>query len=223
MYKQYCVKLVKYGNFYEWFEYELPLLTNNRSKFTKNYSSDEITEKTVYRAKKRIRELLLCNQSLNKFITLTFKNVYNYSSQLRFFYNFRRKLQRFIKYDLKYLAVPEYGSKFGRFHFHMVSNQPYIKKSKLADMWGKGFVQVNLIDNSDQIASYLSKYLSKDFKLKVLNKKMYYYSKNLSQPVVYRDEDALAQFNTLDLKLSARDMYLHPFLGTVKKLTYFVN
>jgi len=220
--KQYCLKLVKYNNILVWLEYELPTINFKKRKLNIEYNKQDSSEKSIYRSTKKIQEALLCNPCLDKFVTLTFAKIYNYTKQLYIMKLYTERLRTYIKYPLKYLTVPEYGARNGRFHFHMVTNQPYIKKSKLSELWGNGFVQINLINDSMQIAHYLTKYLTKDFKIKSQNRKLYYVSKNLDKPIIYMNDDALSYYmkNKQNLKLSKDENYKHPFLGTVKKLTY---
>jgi hypothetical protein len=220
--KQYCLKLVQYGKFFEWFEFEIPLVFSDKRKVvTRKASNEEITENTVNRAKSRIRALCLCNPSMNKFVTMTFSKIYDYKTQVYCFKSYVRRLKTLFKYPLKYVCVPEYGAKKGRFHFHYLSNQPYIPKSVIEENWREGFCHVEYIDDPLRASSYVCKYMSKDFGKKVINRKLYFASRTLDQPVVYRDDDALFLRENLDLRLSKEERYSHPFLGVIKKLTYF--
>lgn len=219
--KQFCLKLVDYGSLVEYFEFELPLTNSVKRKVCeKVYSKDEITEKTVNRASARIRALTLCNPSMNKFTTLTFREVLDYGTQLYKFKLFARRLKNRVRHILKYLCVSEYGARYGRFHFHYISNQPYIPKNELESIWQNGFVDVEFVDDPLRASSYLCKYMAKDFQKKTFNKKLYLASRSLVQPVVYRDDEVLDYMLENELILNKTEYYNHSFLGTIKKGVY---
>jgi hypothetical protein len=224
--RQYCVKLIQYNEkYFEWMEYEIPnLLSDKRKQVKKDWTKEEINQKVVSRAQNKIREKILCNPSLNKFVTLTFKDIYDYESQLYFFRLFIRRLkthmvQSSFRYPLRYVCVPEYGTKHGRFHFHYIANQPYIPKHKLEELWGLGYAHVQFVDDSLQAAAYLSKYLGKSLG-QSRHRKMYLSSRNLDKPKIYLDDDALFYILNHPLHLSKKEKYAHPFLGNIHKLTY---
>jgi len=151
-------------------------------------------EKVVNRAKRNIRRLANCNiQRNSKFVTLTFKD--NITDLDIANYEFKKFIQR-LKYktniDLKYLAVIEFQER-GAVHYHtMLFNLPYMTNSALTRVWKNGFVRINKIDNVDNVGAYLTGYLTKQKHIteneelqedKLLEKKCYFTSKNLKQPI----------------------------------------
>ncbi len=66
--------------------------------------------------------------------------------------------------DVDYINVPEPQGR-GAWHNHMLlrfndRKRIFIPNSKLADLWGHGFVQIKSLKNIDNIGAYLSAYLS---------------------------------------------------------------
>ena len=124
-----------------------------------------------------------------------------------FFTNFRREIKKY-DLDLKYLGVPEY-QKNGNIHYHFLMSElptdvlydipswldyDYKIKARRYDKgikkWVYGKSSVERIENKMGIVEYISKYLTKSLEeiketsfLERLNKRRYYYSRNLEKPV----------------------------------------
>lgn len=99
--------------------------------------------------------------------------------------SFRKRLRRYVDYHygkkLKFLTVGEYGDKKGRMHWHMIvfgwkpseaeglktyfggkfGNQPRKISTKLNDLWGKGYVDVDVATPGNIF--YVSRYVQKKF------------------------------------------------------------
>lgn len=153
--------------------------------------------------KNEIRRLIECNYDENtKFLTLTQdpKLPYYFSDNIdqanHYFTNFIKRLKYYINkncskkfHDFKYIATREY-QKNGNIHYHLVLfNFPYIDADKMAKLWKCGFIKINQIPESVEaynIGVYISKYFSKDFDLKALNKKAFFTSRNLKRPDEYK-------------------------------------
>lgn len=98
--------------------------------------------------------------------------------------------------DMKYLVVPE-QHKSGRWHFHgLFSGIPEAaltdsghkdKKGRVIynfDNYNLGFSTVTKIDGVAEACSYLCKYITKDLCKMTFNKKRYWRSRNVDEPVV---------------------------------------
>lgn len=108
------------------------------------------------------------NAHFCRFITLTYKdNIQNPNQLYNDFRNFHKRLKRYMKkqnYHYEYIVTIE-AQERGAFHLHGIlifdKKAPYIDNSKLAEIWGLGFVSVKAIDkNVDNIGKYLTAYLT---------------------------------------------------------------
>jgi hypothetical protein len=146
--------------------------------------------KSVYRAKETIFDLIACNVGMwgshtAKFVTLTFsEKIYDIKAANAEFTRFIKDLNYYV-YDskqavLKYVCIPELQSR-GVWHFHVLFfNLPLIPVNiskamalcekgvlpwgawaNLQDIWGCGFVGINVIKHSARVAAYVTKYLTK--------------------------------------------------------------
>ena len=120
----------------------------------------------------------------NYFLTLTYDDKYLTSLNLvpsdlsDFIKKFRVKLERNFNYiGLRFYAVGEYGSNFGRPHFHLIifsdvdlsSDFKYYKKNEFGDIvytsdyisnvWKKGFITIG--DVSPASCAYVARYTEK--------------------------------------------------------------
>lgn len=98
-------------------------------------------------------------------------------------------------FKLKYTCVPEFTKK-GRIHYHVLMyNCPYIKNSKLAEIWSNGFIRINSIEDVDNVGSYVSEYIGKDYKEgsstsdKMKGKKCYFNSRGLNKPIEIKNKE----------------------------------
>jgi hypothetical protein len=112
-----------------------------------------------------------CTEPKNlHWITLTYKDVVNNTKELKKDFNyFIARLNYYIENKLQvkkpeYITAIEPCEKNNRWHYHMIliwnDKKPYIKNETLADLWKKGFVKIQAVDNVDNIGAYLSAYLT---------------------------------------------------------------
>jgi hypothetical protein len=136
------------------------------------------------------------------FITLTFaRNECDLHSANREFRNFVRRFERYLRRKIKYLVVPEF-QKRGAVHFHcVVFNVGYYPVLQLKKIWGLGSVDIKKIDHPDNVAAYISGYITKElFDNRLFGQKAFFTSRGLLRPIVERDnariEVALENFLT---------------------------
>lgn len=121
---------------------------------------------------KNLRRLIGANFSggINElWVTLTYRFVDGQPMRnaRKLFHDFRllvRKLRRFFKRELAYIAVIEPQAN-GAFHLHVLlksidESLLFISNKKLSELWGQGFVNVRRLKNSDNVANYLMAYLT---------------------------------------------------------------
>lgn len=117
----------------------------------------------------KIRMLINANFTGGKnqlFVTLTYKQspMKDQEKLYKDFKAFMKRLRIEVNAQLAYILVVEPTAK-GGWHCHTLIKRLdkknfYIPNSKMAELWGKGFVNVRRIKQSDNIAMYLSAYLS---------------------------------------------------------------
>lgn len=162
---------------------------------------------SLRRTRTTIRDLILAND-FDLFCTFTFDpdKVHDRFS----YYSCLGKMTRWIHNqhdkspDLIYLFVPE-QHKSGAWHFHGLLGHYHgsmrktcHKSSYGADIYNitayrGGFTTACYFDNKDLIASYISKYISKDF-IKKFNQRRFFCSKNLNRPI--KTLNAVVDFTT---------------------------
>lgn len=74
---------------------------------------------------------------------------------------FRRKVNRLLDYDYKYILVFELGEQNERLHCHILCNISGIEQSKLQQKWGNGIVHLKKMNDESKASCYVSKYASK--------------------------------------------------------------
>lgn len=169
--------------------------SNNYGKqsFVNRKKSDEDSDKdnkvrSERRSKQSIYEIARAND-WDYFATFTMRdNRYDYDSckdRLRkFLNNFKcRKVS-----DLEYLVVPEQHMD-GAWHFHALLKGNI--DAYLSETWHKGRYEIigyNLgkcelenVKDTNRVASYITKYITKDLANTVKNKRRYFYSKGLKK------------------------------------------
>lgn len=198
--KSYSKKVIVSGDLIEVYEYANPVLEGYDIKeyheCGRSYEATEVDkeinrDKVFNRAKRNVKRLINSNiEEYSKFITLTFKeHVTEVKAANYEFKKFRQRLERHIGFKLKYLAVIEF-TKIGRIHYHVVIfNLPYLKNSVLSDIWGQGYIKINKIDGCDNVGAYVSKYMTKTVDDRLKGEKMYFRSRNLSEPIEIKEND----------------------------------
>lgn len=194
--KYYQFKLIKAGYYWTIKQY-LSIKKRGEKKEKKEKKEiryfDYIND-NLLRAKHNLVDLIHSNIELNKFITLTFKeNICELKKANKQFKNFVLRL-RYNCGDIKYISVPEL-QKRGAIHYHLLSDLDYIPHKKLSRIWNNGFVWINRIEEINDIALYLSKYISKDLIANSYKCKKYFASENIKRPVIEYNDLALKTIN----------------------------
>lgn len=108
----------------------------------------------------------------SEFVTLTYNDENlpkNGSLNFRDYQLFLKRLRK-ISPPLRYFVAGEYGSKFGRPHYHMLVFGDYDPK-KIEDSWNLGFVNVKHIntENINYCSAYVQKKLDVDLSVHEVN------------------------------------------------------
>lgn len=197
----YKEKIVISGDIFEHYEYEKiqeygHKILNASGRSQEASEEDKIINRATVqqRARRTLRRLINANTGqwhdmkgrpyLPKFYTLTFaENITRPKDANHEWKKFIQRLDRFIGYKAEYVVVVEFQDR-GAVHYHAVFfNLPYIKKKKVSELWGQGFIRVNAIDEVDNVGAYVSKYMGKDLKEdKLKGEKCYFSSRGLLQP-----------------------------------------
>lgn len=153
---------------------------------------------SLSRTKTLIRDYILCND-FEYFATFTFDpakcdsfKFANCWSKMSVWLHHQRDLSREKGIEFKYLIVPE-QHKSGRWHFHCLFSgyTSTLKATKhvTATMrpvfnitsFRSGFTTAVPIDSKESVATYVSKYITKDF-IKSFNQRRFFCSRNLVRP-----------------------------------------
>ena len=206
-YERYDKKIIISGNIIEVYEYEKEVASGfkisegriGRSGKAEGEEIQKNRELVLQRAKRDLRRIINSNvdlyDELPKFFTMTFKEDMTCLKQANYeFKKFRQRLEDNIGIHLKYSAVPEIQKerfkKYGQavWHYHVIFyNLPYIKQSKLMEIWGNGGVNIKKIDKVDNVGAYMCKYMTKDNK-DLVGQKCYFGSRGLYKPIVIKDK-----------------------------------
>jgi hypothetical protein len=174
--------VVQYGNYYYHYHYHplrivsggLPIHGKSHEKSDKTDDEKELSKKiSSYRAKKTLKDLILCNLPYGepKFLTLTYRTPQFNDKQAKLdFKNFIKRLKYHTKIYLRYIAVPEEHNsldtrpdRLHSYHFHiLVFDLSYLSARIYSDVWRHGFIKINRIDTDHiRVANYIAKYLTK--------------------------------------------------------------
>lgn len=202
------VKIYRSGNTLEVIEFGRPIMKppeimkDIRTGRSSSASDDDKLlnrYKVMKRARTDLRRLIQANSGQyidNKgrpykpvFLTLTFaENVQDFDTANHEFKLFIMRLGNVVgnrkeRSCLKYVVVPEF-QKRGAIHYHLlIFNLPFIKASKIAEIWRNGHIKINAIDEVDNVGAYVCKYMGKDLDDERLRgKKCYFSSRGLFKP-----------------------------------------
>lgn len=152
------------------------------------------------------------------------------------------------KESLKYISIWERQQR-GAIHYHVILfNLPFIDAKKIEEIWGNGFIRINLIEDdkddkkekgkkqskkkqdkkaSGIVSGYLTKYFIKDIDERVREKKAYFYSRNLEKPKEWKQRLTDDEINEIlvDDKdiLRQKEFDSKAFIGMVGKEKTFKN
>lgn len=198
-------RLVVSGNKIEFYEYEKPIYIDYDRKHTITKKKTEESckrEDNLFRARQSVRRIIWANlEPHSKFLTLTYAN-----TQLdievfeRHFTTFLQNMKRH-GYKLRYLCVIERQKKRGKkegnigtVHPHVVVfNDEYIPFELITKCWGKGNIDIHMIDglreeNGEKVkdvGAYVCKYLTKDAELE-WGSRSFRCSKGLKRPQEFK-------------------------------------
>jgi len=196
--KAYFRKSVYYASYIDHYDYNKVKVTQKQTE--REYRKATTGTKSTYslaRARERLYRLIECN--IGKFgghkpvfFTLTTKD------QLREIKDSNKKIKacirrvnRYLGYNVKYVIVPERHAS-SAIHYHGVFfNLPYVDvKFFRHELWGYGYVDLQLPRKIRSVSAYLAKYLTKDTKDNLqLNTKTYFTSRGLLKPIELYDSE----------------------------------
>ena len=172
-----------------------PMPKNSRKIQPKASEFYEPTISSVSRTKRTIRDIVLCND-FDWFATFTFDpdrvNRYDYNRCLSVMSIWLHRRKTFDP-DFTYLVIPEFH-KDGAIHFHALLGHftGTMKDSHHFTSAGNpifnitcfrsGFTTASPIMDKSGVASYVQKYITKDF-VKRFNRRRFFCSKNLKRPI----------------------------------------
>lgn len=132
--------------------------------------------------------------------TLTFRTERQIEDGYLCFNLFTKRLRRRYGTSVRYIAVPEFGTKATkRLHFHVLFWGLPIQELEqerttrnFASVWEYGFVDLVITNNDVRIGFYLSKYLAKAYSdPKMFKMKSYVASRNILRPEIHTSFSSL--------------------------------
>lgn len=155
---------------------------------------------SLNRTKNKIYELARSNE-WEWFITLTFDpqkvNSKNYEHTKQLVHDWFVKMRRQYAPDLKYLIVPELHADGKKYHFHgvlanigkipMIFSGLTTSKEKPIYNIGTfhyGFTTATKVEDTHRVASYITKYITKELCIQTENRRRYLNSENCNRPTV---------------------------------------
>ena len=160
----------------------------------KEVDEERVREVSNNRAKQKIYELARSNE-WEYFLTLTFaEDRYNYELLTKKLSKWINNIKRDYAPEMKYIFVPELH-KDGALHFHgivaNIGNLPLIDSGYKdrndniifnINAYKMGFTTATQVTDSGRVASYMTKYITKDLCSYSKGKKKYWSSRNLLKP-----------------------------------------
>lgn len=246
-------KIIQSGNIVEIYEYSEGYLKGyslsdeelkGRSTSDCVLDDSDSRERALRRAKSNLRRIINANvgqygqEFTAKFLTLTFREDIRDIKEAN--YEFKKFIQR-LNYklygqkgnNLKYTTVIEFQDKnrSGVIHYHtVIYNMPYLKSNEIANVWEKGFIKINKIDEVDNVGAYVGEYLGQvgkgqgkdvhDPRLK--GQKSYFSSRGLFKPVEITDKKIVEQVAAalLNEKVSYSAQFENEHLGNISYKQY---
>jgi len=202
MVTSYTQKLIKCGEISEMYQYSKEVFRGLESRIYgargKNLEPKPRTAQSALRTRKKIRQLVNSNPTLDKFLTLTFaENVQDIKLANYEFKKFRQKLEYELGRKFKYLGVIEF-QKRGAIHYHLMLDIPFIKWQKLSEIWGNGRIQIERIKKPNRAGFYMAKttgYLMKNTEdTRLFGKKVFFYATKIMEKAV----EKIYKFFTID-------------------------
>jgi len=193
-----------------------------------------LARQSCYRAKDNMRRLIIGNMHTHKekavFLTLTFKeNITELSRANKQFRYFIKRMNGYLGYPFRYVAVPEFQMR-GAVHYHMiVFNMPFIKGEKIEhEIWKNGATNIKLLKKGHGAFHYITKYMNKNFFDERYRNKKRYFSSVENRPVKYLPQIYADEFQghidnyelTGDTVITMKDKSGFE-VNTVRRLEYF--
>lgn len=185
---------------------------NKKKEFT-------IDWKTYRKISSAAHYMLKESEHKSVFVTLTFppfkkshkltKSFFYDEITNKLFSRFAENLRTNYKCN-HYIAVKEYGTTYGRVHFHLLASMPFISFSHLNDSWNNtisGYCNYSnhalqtdkksscIIRNPNRAVRYVCKYISKSFGRKSDTRIVFISNCTLRKPVQIREKN----YNHIDL------------------------
>lgn len=195
-----------------WYNTLYPKLKKNKTGWGEREKTEEekkdIRKRANYRARNNVYNLISTNawfwkkednsMYLPTFLTLTYKENITDIKEANYLHSkFIKRLNYHTygtkKMQLKYLSVIEF-QKRGAIHYHIIFfNLPFIHKTEISEIWDQGFILIKKIDDKQNVAGYLTKYMSKgNNDIRLDKKKRYMCSRKLLRPIeINVQEEAL--------------------------------
>lgn len=158
---------------------------------------DKSLENSMNRTKNKIYEIARSNR-WEYFVTLTFDpqrvNSKNYDHVVQVVHDWMKDLKKTYAPDLYYLLVPELHADKEKWHFHgLLGNVGDIRFTDSGHRAGDsiiynmpqfpyGFSTATEVRDSDRVAGYVTKYITKDLCAMTEGRKRYWVSKNVARP-----------------------------------------
>jgi len=195
-------KIIRTGAYVEIYDYEKePICHTKFRKAKRRLRSDSLIKiirrrDNANRARKSFMRLIRANLGATEtpiLLTLTFRETQAIHEGYRAVTLFFQRCRRSFGKGFRYIAVPEFGTQSTkRLHFHTIVwgfplGVAYSERETrlLASIWGQGWLDCRVTDNSPKLAGYLAKYTSKAFlDPQLLNKKAYSCSRNVRRPLI---------------------------------------
>lgn len=189
MITQYQKKAVVCGNQVEVYEYARPIFRGlesrlgSRARGARSLVPKPRTSQSTMRTRKKIRQLVNSNPTMDKFLTLTFaENVKDIRTANYEFKKFRQRLERYLGRSFKYLGVIEFQER-GAVHYHLMLDIPFIDWQELSALWGQGRIKIEKIRKANRAGLYMAKttnYLLKaGSDTRLYGKKVFFYAYNV--------------------------------------------
>jgi len=193
-------KILTYGNILETYEFERQL-PERRSAFRQKRNPRLFNSfrrrrpDNVHRLRKKFIQLVSANLGGKEnpaFLTLTFRDNIEIQDGYKRFHDFARAIRRTFGKGVRYIAVPEFGTRnTKRLHYHVLiwglSNEiidTERKTRKIAQIWGQGYLDIIKTDGNEKLAFYFGKYLSKAlYNERLAAQKAYVASRNVLRPL----------------------------------------
>ena len=239
--KAYKAKRVLAGDVLQVYEYEKIQSTVRPGKARKakepgGEKKGRVRMDSVYRARSRCTRLINTNarkgKNPDKFVTLTFaENMTDLDAANREFHKFIKRLEYFVGHKVAYVAVPQiqwerfkkYGVKVWHYHVYFFGLD-YIPNAKLNEIWAQGFVRINAIENIQNVGTYVSRYMEKDFSVEgAANHRRFTCSIGLEQPQEERAmkaDDLLSDISDEFMLEYEKEYQNNPNMGWVKYRRY---